>query len=63
MSGNSLDTPPTHFKELITSVNDTEIRKQLSNVGRNKECEPDDLPIESIMVVAELKPELLIIGK
>ena len=45
---------------LIPSVvYDTEIRKQLSKMGRNTACEPDDLPIEVIMVVAELKPELL----
>ena len=43
----------------IPTVNDTEIRKQLSKMGRNKACGPDDLPIEAIMVVAELKPELL----
>ena len=43
----------------IPSVNDTEISKQLSNMGRNKACGPDDLPIEAIMVVAELQPELL----
>ena len=43
----------------ISSVNDTEIRKQLSKMGRNKACGPDDLPIEAIMVVAEKKPELL----
>ena len=43
----------------IPSVNDTEIRKQLSKMGRNKACGPDDLPIEAIMVVAEMKPELL----
>ena len=28
-------------------------------MGRNKGCGPDYLPIEAIMVVAELKPELL----
>ena len=28
-------------------------------MGRNKACEPDDLPIEAIMVVAEQKPEVL----
>ena len=28
-------------------------------MGRNKACGPDDLPIEAIMVVAELKPEVL----
>ena len=43
----------------IPSVNDTQIRKQLSKMGRNKACGPDDLLIEAIMVVAELKPELL----
>ena len=43
----------------IPSVIYTEIRKQLSKMGRNKACEPDDLPIEAIMVVAEMTPELL----
>ena len=43
----------------IPSINDTEIRKQLSKMGRNKACGPDDLPIEEVMVVAEMKPELL----
>ena len=43
----------------IPSVNDAEIKKQLSKMGRNKACGPDDLPIEAIMVIAELKPELL----
>ena len=43
----------------IPSVNDIEIRKQLSKMGRNNACGPDDLPIEVIMVVAELKSELL----
>ena len=28
-------------------------------MGRNKACGPDDLPIEAIMAVAEMKPELL----
>ena len=28
-------------------------------MGRNKACGPDDLSIEAIMVVAEMKPELL----
>ena len=42
----------------IPSVNDIEIRKQLSKVGRNKASGPDDLPIEAIMMVAELTPEL-----
>ena len=41
----------------IPSVNDTEITKQLSKMGRNKACGPDDLPIEAIMVVTEMKPE------
>ena len=44
---------------LIPSVNDTEILKQLSKIRRNKAHGPDDLLIEVIMVVAELKPELL----
>ena len=45
----------------IKSENDTEIWKQLSKMGRrrNKACGPDELPIEAIMVIAELKPELL----
>ena len=43
----------------IPSVNDTEIRKQLLKMGRNKACGPDDLPIEAIIVAAELKHELL----
>ena len=43
----------------IPTVNDAEIKKQLSKMGRNKACGPDDLPIEAIMVVAELKPEML----
>ena len=28
-------------------------------MGRNKSCGPDDLPIEAIMVVAEMTPEML----
>ena len=43
----------------IPSVNYIEIRKQLSKMGRNKTCGSDDLLIEAIMVVAELKPALL----
>ena len=43
----------------IPSVNDTEIKKQLSKMGRNKACGMDDLPIEAVMAVAEMKPELL----
>ena len=42
----------------IPSVNDTEIRKQLSKMGRNEECGPDDLLIEAIMVAVEMTPEL-----
>ena len=33
--------------------------KKTTVLGRNKACGPDDLPIEAIMVVAEMKPELL----
>ena len=40
---------------MIPSVNDTEIRKQLSKMGRNKACELDNLLIEAIIMVAELK--------
>ena len=43
----------------IPSVNDSEIKKQLSKMGRNKARGPDDLPVEAIMMVEELKPELL----
>ena len=43
----------------IPSVYGTEIRKQLSKMVRDNACGPDDLPIEAIMVVAEMKPELL----
>ena len=41
---------------MIPSVNDTEIRKQLSKMGqgRNKACELDNLLIEAIIMVAEL---------
>ena len=58
MKGKSLN-PQTQYKDRIPSVNDTEIKKQLSTMGRNKACGPDDLPIEAIMMVEELKPELL----
>ena len=47
-------TYPVHGP--IPLINNTEIRKQLSNMERNKVCVPDDLPIEAIMVVAEPKP-------
>ena len=42
------------FTHKIPSVNDTEIRKQLSKMGRNKACELDNLLIEAIIMVAEL---------
>ena len=32
---------------------------KLSRMGRNKACGPDNLPIEAMMVVAEMKPQLL----
>ena len=51
--------PTNPMQGPIPSVNDAEIRKQLSKMGRNKACGPDDLSIEAIMVVAEIKPELL----
>ena len=43
---------------MIPSVNDTEMRKQLSKMGRNKTCELDNLLIEAIIMVAE--PNLLL---
>ena len=52
--GKSL-SPQTQCKDMIPSVNDTEIRKQLSKMGRNKACELDNLLIEAIIMVAELK--------
>ena len=52
-------SPQTQCKDMIPSVNDTEIRKQLSKMGRNQACGPGDLPIEAAMVVADMKPELL----
>ena len=51
--GKSL-SPQTQCKDMIPSVNDTEIRKQLSKMGRNKACELDNLLIEAIIMVAEL---------
>ena len=41
---------------MIPSVNDTEIRKELSKMGRSKMCEVelDNLLIEEIIMVAEL---------
>ena len=54
MKGKSL-SPQTQCKDnMIPSVNDTEIRKQLSKMGRNKACELDNLLIEAILMVAEL---------
>ena len=52
--GKSL-SPQAQCKDMIPSVNDTEIRKQLSKMGRNKACELDNLLIEAIIMVAELK--------
>ena len=52
--GKSL-SPQTQCKDMIPSVNDTEIRKQLSKMGRNKACELDNVLIEAIIMVAELK--------
>ena len=55
MKGKSL-SPQTQCKDMIQipSVNDTEIRKQLSKMGRNKACELDNLLIEAIIMVTEL---------
>ena len=55
MKGKSLSSQ-TQCKDMIQipSVNDTEIRKQLSKMGRNKACELDNLLIEAIIMVAEL---------
>ena len=49
MKGKRL-SPQTQCKDMIPSVNDTEIRKQL----RNKTCELDNLLIEAIIMIAEL---------
>ena len=53
MKGKRL-SPQTQCRDMIPSVNDTEIRKQLSKMGRNKTCELDNLLIEEIIMVAEL---------
>ena len=53
MKGKRL-SPQTQCRDMIPSVNDTEIRKQLSKMGRNKTCELDNLLIEAIIMVAEL---------
>ena len=50
-------TDPVQAKDMIPSVNDTEIRKQLSKMGRNKTCELDNLLIEAIIMVAEFTVE------
>ena len=47
-------SPQSQCQDKILSVNDTEIRKQLSKMGRNKTCELDNLLIEAIIMVAEL---------
>ena len=52
MKGKSL-SPQTQCRDMIPSVNDTEIRKQLSKMGRNKACK-HNLLIEEIIMVAEL---------
>ena len=49
MKGKSL-SPQTQCKDMIPSVNDTEIRKQLSKMGRNNACELDNLLIEAIII-------------
>ena len=46
-------TDPVQGYDTI-SINDTEIRKQLSKMGRNKAYELDNLLIEAIIMVAEL---------
>ena len=53
MKGKSL-SPQTQCRDMIPSVNDTEIRKQLSKMGRNKAFELDNVQIEAIIMVAEL---------
>ena len=58
-SRGGLYEPTDPVQGLIPLVNDIEIRKQLSKMGRNKACGPDDLPIEAITMVSEMKPELL----
>ncbi len=46
-------TDPVQGYDTI-SINDTEIRKQLSKMGRNKAYELDNLLIEAIIMVTEL---------
>ena len=47
---------------MIPSVNDTEIRKQLSKMGRNKACELDNLLIEAIIMVTGSRAEFTVEG-
>ena len=59
--GKSL-SPQTQCKDMIPSVNDTEIRKQLSKMGRNKACELDNLLIEAIIMVTGSRGEFTVEG-
>ena len=59
--GKSL-SPQTQCKDMIPSVNDTEIRKQLSKMGRNKACELDNLLIEAIIMVTDIRAEFTVEG-
>ena len=59
--GKSL-SPQTQCKDMIPSVNDTEIRKQLSKMGRNKACELDNLLIEAIIMVTGSRAEFPVEG-
>ena len=59
--GKSL-SPQTQCKDMIPSVNDTEIRKQLSKMGRNKTCELDNLLIEAIITVTGSRAEFTVEG-
>ena len=55
-----VDREPTDpMQGPMPSINYTEIRKQLSKMGRNKACGLGNLNIRAIMVVAELKLEPL----
>ena len=56
-------SPQTQCKDMIPSVNDTEIRKQLSKMGKNKACELDNLLIEAIIMVTGLVAELNLLLK
>ena len=59
--GKSLSSQ-TKCKDMIPSVNDTEIRKQLSKMGRNKACELDNLLIEAIIMVTGSRAEFTVEG-